>query len=195
MKKVGIVTYGSMLPEIVNEAQTCIAGELGMRCSVAHAPRDMGFAFDAARRQFNSILLLKDVVGRRTPGAFRVIAIAEGDLFLPMLSFVFGQAQVDGRAAVVSVARLRQEFYGLPPNRELLLARFRKEVLHELGHTLSLLHCTDGKCVMSLATSIWHVDAKADRFCVSCRHVIDEKLRFEMEEEDETPLEDSGRRR
>ena len=195
MKKVGIVTYGSLPPEIVDEAQSCIEDELRMRCSVAQALLDMAFAFDAARRQFNSILLLKDVVGRRPPGAFRVLGIGGGDLFLPMLSFVFGQAQVDGRAAVVSVARLRQEFYGLPSNRDLLLARFRKEVLHELGHTLSLLHCTDSKCVMSLATSIWHVDAKADRFCASCRHVIDEKLRFEMEEEDETPLEDSGRRR
>jgi archaemetzincin len=89
-----------------------------------------------------------------------------------MLSFVFGQAQVGGHAALVSLARLRQEFYRLPEDVELLAERIQKEVLHELGHTLSLIHCQDPSCVMSLATGVRQVDQKAIQYCDSCRALI-----------------------
>jgi archaemetzincin len=81
---------------------------------------------------------------------------------------VFGQAQLNGTAAVISLARLRQEFYGMPPNPALLAARARKEALHECGHMLGLVHCADRGCVMSLATGIRALDGKGAAFCAAC---------------------------
>jgi archaemetzincin len=90
------------------------------------------------------------------------------DLAIPMLTFLFGQAQFEGPVAVVSLCRLHQEFYGLPGQESLLRERTVKEVLHELGHTFGLVHCSDPRCAMSLATHIELVDAKAEQYCARC---------------------------
>jgi archaemetzincin len=124
-------------------------------------------AFDAARRQYSSTVFLSELAQSSGP-ADRVLGVTERDLFIPMLSFVFGQAQLGGRIAVVSLARLRQEFYGLPPSPAVFALRARKEALHELGHTFGLIHCADRRCPMSLSTGIAQVDAKGDRYCTAC---------------------------
>ncbi len=85
-----------------------------------------------------------------------------------MLSFLFGQAQLDGPVALISLSRLRQEFYGLPPDEPLLRERAVKEMLHELGHTFGLIHCSDAECSMSLSTDVSLVDSKHERYCPRC---------------------------
>ena len=94
--------------------------------------------------------------------------MTEADLGIPMLTFLFGQAQLDGPIALISLCRLRQEFYGMPPDEALLHERIVKEMLHELGHTFGLTHCGDGNCAMSLSTHIEFVDAKSARYCARC---------------------------
>lgn len=126
------------------------------------------FAFDAVRRQYASIAVL-EMVHRRCPAdALRLVAFTERDLFIPVLTFVFGHAQLGGRVAVVSLARLRQEFYGLEPNREIFLERARKEALHEAGHTFGLVHCAERSCAMSLSTRVQQIDQKRAAFCGAC---------------------------
>jgi archaemetzincin len=107
----------------------------------------------------------------------RTLGVTEADLFIPMLSFVYGQAQVNGRLAVLSTARLRQEFYGLPSNAELTYSRGVKEAIHEMGHTFGLTHCSDPGCPMSLSNTIIQVDRKRDTLCASCVDWITEKER------------------
>lgn len=125
-------------------------------------------SFDANRGQYKSTEIMK-MVARCTPAdAHRILGVTEGDLAIPTLTFVFGQAQLNGQVAVVSLARLRQEFYGLPADETLLRERLVKEVLHELGHTFGLTHCAEAKCVMSLATHAGSVDDKEERYCARC---------------------------
>jgi archaemetzincin len=87
---------------------------------------------------------------------------------------VFGQAQLGGQVALISLARLRQEFYGMPQNRALFLGRALKEAVHELGHTFVLTHCPEGECPMSLSTNIRQVDGKRATFCASCAAAVRE---------------------
>jgi archaemetzincin len=96
------------------------------------------------------------------------LAVTERDLFVPVLTFVFGQAQLGGRVAVISLARLRQEFYGLAINREVFAERAAKEALHETGHMFGLVHCADRACAMSLATNVRQIDTKQAAFCAPC---------------------------
>jgi archaemetzincin len=158
---------------LIGEAKAAIGEVLGVPAAVASTGIDPVFAFDAKRNQYNSTLLLKRIVERKPPEPDRILGVTAVDLYIPMLSFVFGQAQVGGPGAIVSAARLRQEFYRLPPDARLAADRLRKEVLHELGHTLALVHCPDPQCVMSLATSIRHVDEKLPQYCETCRVLID----------------------
>ena len=131
-----------------------------------------GHAFDARRGQYSSVEVMRSFVASIPPGDGKVIGICDRDLFIPMLTFVFGQAQLGGRSAVVSLARLRQEFYGLPPDESVLIGRAVKEVVHELGHTYGLVHCPDRLCSMSVSTDVRQVDAKRAELCVSCAAVL-----------------------
>lgn len=125
-------------------------------------------AYDPKRQQYQSVEIMKAVAQAAPRDAHRVLGVTNVDLAIPMLSFLFGQAQLDGRVAVVSLCRLHQEFYGLPADNRVLRERAVKEVLHELGHTFGLVHCREPKCVMSLATHIGLVDSKEQKYCERC---------------------------
>jgi archaemetzincin len=139
------------------------------------------FAFDPGRRQYGSIPVLEMLTRLYPADALKLLAVTERDLFIPVLTFVFGHAQLGGRAGVVSLARLRQEFYGLEPNYEVFLERTYKEVLHEAGHTFGLVHCTDRSCAMSLATNVRHIDLKRAAFCASCGALLRRRSRSEAQ--------------
>jgi archaemetzincin len=98
--------------------------------------------------------------------------LTESDLFVPILTFVFGEAQFPGRAAIISAARLREEFYGLPPNTAKLDQRLLKEAVHEIGHTRGLAHCDDWRCVMVSSHRVERLDLKSAEFCSRCRKAI-----------------------
>ena len=112
------------------------------------------YAFDSARRQYSSELILREIASQESDGALRILAVTDVDLFIPMLTFVYGQAQLNGKASLISTARMQQEFYGLRQNRTLTLRRIVKESLHELGHTFGLTHCLSPSCLMAVATAI-----------------------------------------
>lgn len=136
-------------------------------------------AYDVSRGQYHSVEIMKAVAHRAPNGLGRVLGLTEVDLAIPTLTFVFGQAQVEGRVAVLSLARLRQEFYGLPADEVLLRERVVKEVLHELGHTFGLTHCRNSKCAMSLATHIALVDGKEESYCARCGLQLVQRLASE----------------
>lgn len=138
-------------------------------------------AFVASRRQHDSATLLRRLVERAPADALKILGVTDEDLGTPVLSFVFGQAQLDGPAAVISLARLRQDFHGLPPSRDLLLARACKEARHELGHTFGLVHCGDKACAMSLSATVRDVDLKNADFCGACREQLDSAMRAASE--------------
>lgn len=125
-------------------------------------------AFDARRSQYQSVDFMRLIADNAPSDASRILGVTEVDLSIPMLSFLFGQAQLDGRVAVVSLCRLQQEFYGLPAQDDLLRERLTKEVMHEMGHTFGLVHCSEQKCAMSLSTHIGMVDNKSERYCGRC---------------------------
>ncbi len=168
MGYIAVAAAGVVEPEAIAFAQARLAAMLGLETVRLEPLPDPVYAYDVDRRQYSSTLLLRDALARRPAGATRLLVVTERDLFIPMLSFVYGQAQLDGPVAVVSLARLRPEFYGLPPNRTLFLVRVAKEALHEIGHTFGLTHCDEGTCTMRLSTSIGQLDGKGGEYCSSC---------------------------
>jgi len=124
------------------------------------------------RNQHSSTKILKEMLLEVPADALKILGITEKDLCIPILTYVFGEAQLGGTVGVVSLARLRQEFHGLAPNRPLFLERARKESLHELGHTFGLVHCGSRECVMYLSNTVGDVDSKGRDFCRYCRTVM-----------------------
>ena len=138
-----------------------------------HPPAfDPELAFDASRGQYNSRILLGQLLHSHSQDATRVLGVAGVDLFIPVLTYVFGEAQLDGRAAVVSAYRLDCQLYGLLPDRRLLFDRLCKEAIHELGHTYHLVHCQRHPCVMMSSTYVESIDLKSERFCARCQKAV-----------------------
>ena len=134
-----------------------------------HPPSfDPELAFDPARGQYNSRILLAQLLNQQPDQTTRILGVAGVDLFIPVLTYVFGEAQLDGRAAVVSTYRLDNQIYGLPPDRDLLFQRLCKEAIHELGHTYNLVHCHTHPCVMLSSPYVEGIDVKSERFCEDC---------------------------
>ena len=125
-------------------------------------------SYERSRNQYNSTRILREIL-RDTPGdAIKIVGVIDRDLCIPILTFVFGEAQLGGVASIVSIARLRQEFHGLSPDEGILFERLVKEVLHELGHNFGLIHCPDRECVMYLSNTVRDVDRKGITYCTSC---------------------------
>lgn len=124
-------------------------------------------AFEPTRGQYCSGRWLAEL--ETAEGESKVAAITSVDLFVPVLTYVFGEARVPGRAAVASIHRLRSELYGLPADAALLGERAEKELIHELGHTFGLVHCPDSECVMHASTYVEDIDLKPATFCTGCR--------------------------
>ncbi len=176
MNPIHVVPEQSVEIDVLERVETCLADTFGLPIHRMPSFKDPLFAFDTQRGQYSSTEILRWLTEKLPPGATALLAIVDRDIFIPMLTFVFGQAQLGGSLALVSLARLRQECYGLPPNPDLLLQRACKETVHELGHTFGLVHCRDPRCVMSLSISIEQVDAKRATFCAACRMLLRDSL-------------------
>jgi len=170
------LAIGEVEEPLMRSVEACIEQYLGCPAQRLAPRAAVAGSYDDRRGQWNSALLLKQLREALPAGAQRILGVTEYDLFIPMLTFVYGQAQLGGEAALVSVARLRQEFHGLPPDRELTAARLRKETMHELGHTLGLIHCPEMSCVMSLSINLPQVDAKYEWYCGGCAGAAEERV-------------------
>ena len=131
---------------------------------------ELAQAYDPERKQYDSSKLLASL--GKAKREERIVGIADVDLYVPGLNFIFGEADVGSGTAIVSLYRLRQEYYGLDPDEALFLERAIKEVVHELGHTFGLEHCPNNKCVMHFSNSLADTDVKEARFCDKCRPKI-----------------------
>lgn len=128
--------------------------------------------FDPSRGQYHSTTLLKGLASL-TPHYERVLGIVDVDLYVPGLNFVFGEADMMSGAAIISLKRLREEFYGLPENEKLFIERAVKEAIHELGHTYGMIHCKDPSCVMYFSNRLEDTDRKRRDFCQICRRRLE----------------------
>lgn len=133
---------------------------------------------DSGRGQHSSTGILRWLTSARPDGAGTLVAVTDADLFIPVLTFVFGEATLGGGLAVVSTARLGNDA-GTRLDRRRLVARLAKECIHELGHAFGLVHCIDAGCVMARSASVRHVDAKGGRLCRNCRVRLRELTRQE----------------
>ena len=169
-----LISFGyfgkNYLEEIFNEVQH----EFIIPVIKREGHLDLSEFFDPARKQYNGNQLLKEVEIRFASEREKTLAIFNVDLFIPILTFIFGQAFLNGRCGIASVYRLRNEHYGIKADDKVLTDRLRKEVIHELGHTFGLYHCQNPVCVMRSSTYVEDIDQKDWKFCTKCRKELEQ---------------------
>lgn len=96
----------------------------------------------------------------------RLLGVTDLDLYVPSMNFIFGEARLPGRVAIISTHRLRDSSHDAEV--QLLPIRVIKEAVHELGHTLGLTHCEKPGCVMYFSNSLSDTDRKGEDYCEKC---------------------------
>jgi archaemetzincin len=127
--------------------------------------------YDPHREQYNALKIMKKI-GRPSSPQNKIVVYTSLDLYIPILTFVFGLAGLGGSAAIVSSCRLSNEFYGLPAAEYKLVERLVKESIHEYGHLQNLRHCHNYQCVMASSNTVDDLDVKGNRFCAVCADQI-----------------------
>lgn len=152
------------------EMMAGLASHLGRvfdcRAEVLHTALRPADTLDARRGQHASGAILRWLAQAFPRG--RTLAVTDVDLFLPVLTFVFGEAQLRGPAALVSIARLARR----EDDRSALRARLYKEAVHELGHTRGLVHCPERGCAMARSATLYDVDQKTPELCPDCASLL-----------------------
>ena len=134
-------------------------------------------AFQLHRQQFDAGAILKYLADLPYPGHSRIVGLTNVDLCIPILTHVFGEAEVGGRVALVSNFRLRKNEDGSNAPMDHYYERLAKVALHEVGHTLLIYHCDDPKCVMHYSPKVHHLDKVEPFFCERCKFSVRESLK------------------
>jgi len=174
----GLKPYGAIDPDLVEG----LAGPLRLIFPLPTEILPPGEvppgAFKPNRGQHLSTELLSHLADSAPPGCVRILGLTEVDLFIPILTYVYGEAMVPGKAAVVSICRLAQASSGGAVDFPVLRDRVLREAVHELGHTFGLTHCDDEHCAMSFSHSQDQIDHKRASFCRYCTVLLTDALRM-----------------
>lgn len=127
-------------------------------------------AYNTDRQQYLSLMIIEEIARMDIEGL--VLGIAGEDLYAQGLNYVFGEADPEKGVTLISIARLRQEFYGGRPDPERLTERTVKEAVHEVGHLMGIPHCPNPACVMRYSNTLSHTDRKSSELCTLCRRKL-----------------------
>lgn len=164
-----LVSCGPFEKDFIRKIALTTEKEFRVTVSVEENHIDLSRFYSPGRRQYDANKLLSFVAGCSEDELAKLIGLFRVDLFIPILTYIFGQAMLNGHSAVASVYRLRNELYGLKKDDTILLSRATKEVIHELGHTFGLIHCHISSCVMRSSTYVEDIDQKSYHLCTGCR--------------------------
>ena len=173
---IGVVRMGAVGEAVLNIVAANLQDILHLPVDIIPARQSPEFAYSDRRKQYHAALILKKLAESRRPHP-RILALVSVDLFIPVLTHVFGEAQMGGRAAVVSVHRLGQKEEGSRIPLDTFYERAVKVALHEVAHTFDLVHCKQPECIMRLSSGPGDLDELPLFFCEYCEAFLEEAYR------------------
>ena len=171
-----ISPIGNFGPEITEPVKKEIYRIFGFPALIIPVLEDVDFAFDSGRNQYHSTSILQQLEKSAPSFAIKVIAVTKVDLFIPILTHVYGEAQLGGKACLVSTYRLKDQISAAHPG-VIFTQRIIKEAIHELGHTFNLRHCQEHVCIMHYCRTELDVDRKSDQLCRYCKILLDDEIK------------------
>lgn len=176
MRGLTLVAVGAIPPGLLDSLSSFLEDAVPLPSLVSGSLLDPTRAYDKTRGQYDSRLLLPPLEDLAEKEKTRVLGITDVDIFSSVFTFIFGEAQLGGKTAIISLHRLRPTFYGLPDDSDLVMSRARREVLHEVGHLLGLVHCRNTNCVMTFSSAAEDVDLKSEQFCPTCWVAVEDVI-------------------
>ena len=168
-----LISHGNFENDFLEKLVSEVNREYHLPTSFEENHLDLSEFYDPMRRQYDGNKLLKEFEPVFSPQYIIKLGLFRVDLFIPILTYIFGQAVLNGSTGIASIYRLRNEQYGMKKDEVLLLNRFIKVIIHELGHTFGLIHCHIPTCVMRSSTYVEDIDQKSHNLCPGCRNKLE----------------------
>jgi archaemetzincin len=175
-QEIKLISFGGFDSLFLNRIKDSVKKEFRSNIKIIEGHFDLTDYYEPARRQYNADKILNKMDALYAVETFKIIGLFNVDIFIPIFTYIFGQAFLNGRSGIASVYRLTNERYGIKPDNNLLMERFSKEIIHELGHTFGLIHCKIPDCVMRSGTYVEDIDQKKSAFCENCKKEIDARI-------------------
>jgi archaemetzincin len=172
LQNITLISFGYFEENFLKNVAEAVGYEFHVAVNTKEGHLDLSEFYDPTRRQYNGFKLLKEVDKIYSSDSCKTLGLFSVDLFIPILTYIFGQAFLNGNTGIASLYRLSNERYGMSTNDKYILDRFIKEVIHELGHTFGLIHCHIPTCVMRSSTYVEDIDQKNSNICHKCRDLI-----------------------
>ena len=172
LQNITLISFGYFEEDFLKKIADSVKYEFLFSVNIKEGRLDLSEFYDPVRRQYNGTKLIKQVDSSFSSDSYKTLGLFSIDLFIPILTYIFGQAFLNGRTGIASLYRLSNERYGMNTDDKFILDRFIKEVIHELGHTFGLVHCHIQTCVMRSSTYVEDIDQKSSNLCPKCRSDI-----------------------
>jgi archaemetzincin len=169
LQHISLISFGYFDADLMRNIAEAVKKEYLLDVNLKEGHMDLSEFYDPTRRQYNGVRLIREVETSFSSDSSKTIGLFNVDLFIPILTYIFGQAFLNGRTGIASSYRLSNERYGMNSNNTVFLERYVKEVIHELGHTFGLIHCHIPTCVMRSSTYVEDIDQKDPHLCPACR--------------------------
>lgn len=167
-----IIPFGEIESTLLEAISQTLKKTFGCYCKIEKGLSIPQETFNKGRKQYNSTAILRKLASQKRDKSVIFLGIIDEDLYTSDLNFVFGEADFHNKVALISLWRLRPEFYGLSSDERLFYERAIKEAIHEIGHVYGLGHCKNPKCIMYFSNSIKDTDKKGPGFCNICGHEL-----------------------
>jgi archaemetzincin len=169
LENIALISFGHFEKNILERIAEGVTREFLFPVKIIEGHIDLSEFYNSVRGQYDANKLLKEVDANYSAEYFKTFGLFNVDLFIPILTYIFGQAFLNGRTGIASVYRFSNERYGIRADDNIIFERMQKEVIHELGHTFGLVHCHVPSCVMRSSTYVEDIDQKGGHLCVNCR--------------------------
>ena len=170
--KIVVVPLGEVEFMLVNRLATNIGPIFGRAVDIIKGMKVPEESYNVVRNQFYASIINAKLERVKANSREFILGVCEDDIYLPDEAFVLGYSDAVLGAAVISLYRIRQEFYGLPEDEMKIYSRLLKQSVHHSAHLFGLPSCRNPKCVNYYSQDMFHIDEKNENFCDICRRQL-----------------------